>query len=423
MLRPAFGQRSSLHEGFLRTALHGADLSDFKSALRQGAGLIEDHDAGVGQLFQIGRAFDEDAAGGCAADAAEEAQRDGDDQSAGAADDEEGEGTVDPVPEAGRLAHEKQDDGGDEGQRQSAVADRRGVDPGKAGDEVLGPSLLHAGIFHKIEDLGDGGFAELLGGPDPEQAAHIDAAADDLIPGLDIAGQALAGEGGSVQGGSALDDDAVDGHTLTGLDHNDRAHLDFVGVHLFQLAVLALDVGIVGPDVHQGRDAAAAFADGHALEQLADLIEDDNGAALDVVAQRECAHGGDCHQEALIEGLTVLDAQQGLAEHVPAHHEVGDAVEQQLCRHRQGRQQLEHQHQRQSGEDAVEHFLLFFRHGSQASFGALFSDSTGFPHKGLVFHPFPRLFHDVFPQKASNARLFFYFCAKDVENTVEIVEN
>ena len=110
------------------------------------------------------------------------------------------------------------------------------------------------------------------------------------------------------------------------------------------------------------------FADGHALEQLADLIEDDNGTALDVVAQRECAHGGDCHQEALIEGLTVLDAQQGLAEHVPAHHEVGDAVEQQLCRHRQGRQQLEHQHQRQSGEDAVEHFLLFFRHGSQASF-------------------------------------------------------
>ena len=86
MLRPAFGQRSSLHEGFLRTALHGADLSDFKSALRQGAGLIEDHDAGVGQLFQIGRAFDEDAAGGCAADAAEEAQRDGDDQSAGAAE-------------------------------------------------------------------------------------------------------------------------------------------------------------------------------------------------------------------------------------------------------------------------------------------------------------------------------------------------
>mgnify|MGYP001209154364 CR=1 FL=1 len=107
----------------------------------------------------------------------------------------------------------------------------------------------------------------------------------------------------------------------------------------------------------------------------------------------------------------------------PAHHEVGDAVEQQLHRRGQRRQQLEHQHQRQSGDDAVQHFLLFFRHGYQPPFGAVFSDSTGFPHKGLVFHAFPRLFHEVFPQKAANTRSFFYFCVQDVENAVEIVEN
>ena len=284
-------------------------------------------------------------------------------------------------------------------------------------------ALFHAGIFHEVENFRDGGFAELLGGPDLEQAAHVDTAADDLIAGPDIPGQALAGEGGGVEGGSALDDDAVDRHTLAGLDHDEGADLDLIGVHLLQLAVLALDVGVVGPDVHQGRDASAALADGNALEQLADLVEDDDGTALDVIAQRKGAHGGDGHQEAFIKGLTVLDAQKGLAEHIPAHHEVGDAVEQQLHRRGQRRQQLEHQHQRQSSDDAVQHFLLFFRHGYQPPFGAVFSDSTGFPHKGLVFHAFPRLFHEVFPQKAANTRSFFYFCVQNVENAVEIVEN
>jgi hypothetical protein len=66
---------------------------------------------------------------------------------------------------------------------------------------------------------------------------------------------------------------------------------------------------------------------------------------------------------------------------------------------------------------------LFFRHGYQPPFGAVFSDSTGFPHKGLVFHAFPRLFHEVFPQKAANTRSFFYFCIQNVENAVEIVES
>ena len=78
------------------------DAGDLKGALRQGAGLIEHHNAGVCQLFQISRAFDEDAAGGSTADAAEKAQRDGDDQRTGAADDKEGQSAVDPIAKAGR---------------------------------------------------------------------------------------------------------------------------------------------------------------------------------------------------------------------------------------------------------------------------------------------------------------------------------
>ena len=400
MLRPALGQRSGFHEAVFGTALHGADLDDLEGTLGQGAGLIEDDDAGIGQLFQIGRALDEDAAGGSAADAAEEAQRDGDDQRAGAGDDEEGQGAVDPVAEAGGLAHQQQDHRREEGQRQCAVADSGGVDAGKAGDEVLGTSLLHAGVFHEVEDLGDGGFAELLGGADLQQTGHVDAAADDLVAALDVAGKALAGEGGGVQGRGALHDDTVDGDALAGLDHDHGADFHIIGVHLLQLAVLVLDVGVVGADVHQAGNALAALAHGDALEQLADLVEEDNGAALNVIAQREGAHGGYGHQEALVKGLAVFDAEKCLAQDVPADYEVGDQVEHQLHRRGESGQEPQDHDQDDRCDDLIQHLFLFFGHRILLLSGRGGSGFNRFSPEKNFFHVFPRVFHEVFPEKS-----------------------
>ena len=109
----------------------------------------------------------------------------------------------------------------------------------------------------------------------------------------------------------------------------------------------------VRANVHQAGNALAAFAHRHALEQLADLVKDDNGAALYIVAQRKRTHGGYRHQEAFVKGLTVLDALQRLAQHIPAHHKVGDAVERQLHRHGQRGQKLEHDHQRHGDQNAL----------------------------------------------------------------------
>lgn len=67
-----------------------------KTPLGQGAGFIKHSNGGVGKCFQIVTALDEDAAAGSAADAAEEAQRNADDQRAGTADNQEGERTADP---------------------------------------------------------------------------------------------------------------------------------------------------------------------------------------------------------------------------------------------------------------------------------------------------------------------------------------
>ena len=376
------------------------DAGHFKGALRQGAGLIEHHNAGACQLFQIGRTLDEDAAGGSTADTAEEAQRDGDDQRARAADDKEGQSAVDPVAKAGGLSHEQQHHRRQESQRQCAVADGGGVHPGKAGDKVFCPGFFHAGIFHQIKNFRDGRFTEFLGGAHFQQAGHVHAAADDLVPGVHVPGQAFAGQGGGVQGGTALHDDAVNGHPLAGLHHDDGAHLDLIRVYLLQLAVLALDVGVVRADIHQASNALAALAHSHALEQFADLVKDDNGAALHIVAQRKRAHGGNCHQKALVKGLTVLDALQRLAQHVPAHHKVGDAVERQLYRHGQGRQKLEHDHQRHGDQDALKGLFLFLVHKQRSLFcGAPGEKQVVFHRffsKKWLFHSFNRVFHTVF---------------------------
>ena len=133
VLRPAFRQCSGFHQCGVGHALGGVDAGDLKGALRQGAGLIEHHNTGVGKLFQIGRALDEDAAGGSAADAAEKAQRDGDDQRTGAADDKEGQSAVDPVAKAGGLSHKQQHHRRQKRQRQCAVADSGGCTPGQSG--------------------------------------------------------------------------------------------------------------------------------------------------------------------------------------------------------------------------------------------------------------------------------------------------
>ncbi len=90
VLGPALGQSSGFHQLLVGDAVCRVDAGHLEGALGQGAGLIKHHNTGAGQLFQIGGTLDQNTAGGSTADAAEEAQRNADDQCAGAADDQEG---------------------------------------------------------------------------------------------------------------------------------------------------------------------------------------------------------------------------------------------------------------------------------------------------------------------------------------------
>ena len=108
---------------------------DLKHALGQGAGLVKDDGSGLRQRLQVIGALDQNACLAGAADAGEEAQRNADHQRARAADDQEGQGPVNPcsplgvtVPSNSHADKRRQDRQG-----QGAVADRRGIDAGELG--------------------------------------------------------------------------------------------------------------------------------------------------------------------------------------------------------------------------------------------------------------------------------------------------
>ena len=148
-----------------------------------------------------------------------------------------------------------------------------------------------------------------------------------------MARDALAGESGGVELACAICHDAVKRHALARLDHDDAADGDVVRIDLDELAV-ALDVGVVGGDVHHAGDRLAALAHRIALEEFSYLVEQHDSAALGKLRLGlgeadggKSADGGDGHKERLVEGFAAPNVAPCLAQHIMAGDKVGDEVE------------------------------------------------------------------------------------------------
>ncbi len=134
---------------------------------------------------------------------------------------------------------------------------------------------------------------------------------------------------------AALDDHAVERHLFARLHDDDAADRDLVRVDLRQLTVL-LNVRVVRADIHQCGDILPAPADGVALEQLADLVEQHNGDALDIVAalrpdgEDERAERGQRHEEVFVKRASVENALAGLLQNVIADDEIRGHIRNQV---------------------------------------------------------------------------------------------
>ena len=309
--------RRDFEQFFFGVTVRWMCRDDLERAVGESAGLIEDDGVDLREYFEVIGTLNEYADLGGTADTTEEGERYRDDEGAGAAHDEEGEATEDPVgPGAG-------DGAADEGERHGRAGDGRGVDAGEARDEVLGLGLFLACVFYELEDAAHGRFAERLGGAYVQKARHVDAAGYNLVAHLDMTGNRFSGKGRGVELRYAFGDDAVDGHAFTGLDDDDGADFDFIGINLVKVAVSVLDIGEVGRDVHHGRDGLAAFAYGIGLEELAYLVEEHDGSAFGHMwvgvgkeDHREGADGGHRHEEAFVKCLAATNIVVGLLEHV-----------------------------------------------------------------------------------------------------------
>ena len=363
VVRELLGEGGGGEELLLADAFRGPQLPDGEAALGQGAGLVEDHGLHLGEILQMVAALHQDAALGGPADAAEEAQRHGDDQRAGAGDDQEDEGPVEPVlphganQEARQHGGEPEDEGRDQEEGQGRDDHAGGIVMGEAGDEGLALGLAIAGVLHQLQDPGDGGLLAGLRHLDAEKPRLVDAAAEDLVPAVHVPGHGLAGESGGIQGGAALGDGAVQRHPLAGLHHDGLAHGHVLHVHLFDVTV-PFHEGGVRPQVHQLADGGPGAVHGHILEELTGLVEEHDEDGLGVVPGAVGAHGGESHQEVLVKDLAVDDAKDGLAQHVVADDEEGDQVEGPDGEGKL-RQELHDQKQRRRDDDAPQDLLLF----------------------------------------------------------------
>lgn len=113
------------------------DFTDCKGPFCQCASLVKDNHLSMCQSFQVVASLYKNADLGCAANAAEETKRNGDDQRTRTGDNQESQGTVNPG--AKRLpGNEWRQDC----QRQSSKYHHGGVISGEACDKILDPAFL-----------------------------------------------------------------------------------------------------------------------------------------------------------------------------------------------------------------------------------------------------------------------------------------
>ena len=195
-------------------------------ALCQRAGLVKGNDAQATDRLQISAAFDQNALLRRAADGADNADRRGDDQRAGARDHQHGQRPVKPamravgqIPE--RLAGQERRRQGDE---QCAQHHGGGVDARKAVNPALCGRFLRLRLFHQVNQTTDGVIGRQARDLHFKRTAAIERASKDLVMHRFVHRRAFAGDRGLIDRGAASGDNAIHGDAFARLDQDQVAH-------------------------------------------------------------------------------------------------------------------------------------------------------------------------------------------------------
>ena len=244
-------------------------LLQHEVALGDGAGLIHNNGCHVFQHFHGVAALEQDAQLGTGADAREEGQGHAQYQGAGAADDQEGQGGVDPfMPVAcNQGRYNSYQDG-------QPYYDRC-IDPRETGDEFVDIRLVGRRVFHRIQDLGNHGFLQFFLHADLQHAGGVDAAGQHFVAVGFTYRHRFAGNRGGIQQAFAFDDHAVQRNAVAYPHQQDIAHPGFRGGnHLHVVADKQVDH--FRTHIHRVHDLVAAPVGSPVLEPFAHPVEEDN---------------------------------------------------------------------------------------------------------------------------------------------------
>ena len=246
-------------------------------ALGDGAGLVQDDDVGLAHGFQRSGGLEQDACFRAGAAAHHDGHRGRQTQGAGAADDQDADGTC--QGEADGLPDGQPDNAGDERQDEDGGHEDGGHLVGDLGDG----RLAGRGLFHQADHLTDGGVPADPGGLAGQEAALVVGGGGDGAARPLVHRQALAGEHGFIHGALALD------HLAVHRDALPWAHQELVSYHHvlhrdLDLLAVPQDGGLFGGQVHEAADGVGGLALAVGFQGLAHGDEgQDHGGALEIV--------------------------------------------------------------------------------------------------------------------------------------------
>ena len=257
----------------------GADhRRHLRRAVGQGAGLVKGHAGDAGKALQSIAFAHEKAVVGGVADGGHDRRGRGQNQRAGAKDDEYGHGADDlAADEPCKRRRRKRDD-----------HDPRGPAVGDADDLCL----ARVGGLHQTHHALDGAVLAHARGAHLEGAELVDRAAHHLVAHALIHRQGFAGHHRLIDGGLAGSDNAVHRHRLAGQHAQKLADAHFLGGDgaLFPIPHHARRAR---REVDEALDAGAGARHGHLFQQAAQLHDEGHFAGGEILADDHRGDEGD----------------------------------------------------------------------------------------------------------------------------------
>ncbi|MNF48325.1 hypothetical protein D3C84_295590 [compost metagenome] len=219
----------------LWSAIQAYQLGQLRLAQGQGAGLVEGDRVHVGQPLQCRAPLDQGPLPGRRRQGGGHRRRGGDHQGAGAADEQQRQGAVDPLVPAlaeGERRHQHH--------QQGDQHHGRGVPAAEAVDEALYGRALALGLLDEVQDAVDGVVAGLGDHLQAQHPIRRQAAGGHLVALTALHRDGFTGQGALIKGPEGIQQAGIGGQAGAGGDFYDVAGAQLVGRDLLPYFTLCL---------------------------------------------------------------------------------------------------------------------------------------------------------------------------------------